>query len=169
MCGLGLPPMPGINSAAPPKPQMEPPVQVLRKFDLWLGKTLFIPPIVKLCHLTRQSQYAVSRLFWFMAMLSGLYRADNAVDYLIFGLGSFFMMLTASLRADRPTASWFWFRMVVVLGLILRLFSAIEDGTLAGVEYWIFILFAEYAATIRTLPPRASAERKQKLAEAGEG
>lgn len=141
---------------------------VLRKFDLWIGKTLFIPPIVKLCHLTRQSQYAVSRLFWFMAMLSGLYRADTAADYLIFGMGSFFMMLTASLRADHPTASWFWFRMVAFLGLAMRLGSAIAGASLIGIEYWLFILFAEYAATIRTLPPRESGKKLRNLAEAHE-
>lgn len=139
---------------------------MLRKFDLWIGKTLFIPLIVKMCHATRQSQYAISRLFWFMAMLSGLYRAETAIDYLIFGLGSFFMMLTASLRADQPTSSWFWFRMIAFLGLIMRGASAAAEGSLIGIEYWLFILFAEYAATIRTLPPSESRKKARDMVEA---
>ena len=47
------------------------------KIDHWIGKTLFVPPIVKLCQLTRQSQFAVSRLFWFVAAQEGLYRAER--------------------------------------------------------------------------------------------
>ena len=45
--------------------------------DAWVGKTLFIPPIIKLCQLTRQTQFAVSRLFWFIAALDGFYRANT--------------------------------------------------------------------------------------------
>ena len=37
----------------------------LAKLDQWIGTTLFIPPIIKFCQLTRQSHYACSRLFWF--------------------------------------------------------------------------------------------------------
>ena len=36
---------------------------------------MFVPPIVKLCQLTRQTQFAVSRLFWFIAALDGFYHA----------------------------------------------------------------------------------------------
>jgi len=141
---------------------------LIRKFDMWIGKTLFVPPIIKLCHLTRQSQYAISRLFWFMAMLSGLYRADSVLDYTIFGLGSFLMMLTASLRADQPTDSWLGFRMICLVALILKLPAAAMTGQWLGMEYWLFILIAEYAATIRTLPPRETKEKARKLAEAKE-
>jgi hypothetical protein len=31
---------------------------------------------------------------------------------------------------------------------------------LAGVEFWVFVLFAEYAATIRTLPPKEISKRR---------
>lgn len=49
----------------------------LTKIDYWIGKNLFVPPIVKLCQLTRQSQFAMSRLFWFIAALDGFYRAET--------------------------------------------------------------------------------------------
>ena len=35
------------------------------------------PVCFRLCHLLRQSQYAIARLFWFAAILSGLYRANH--------------------------------------------------------------------------------------------
>src|SRR3546814_1241528 len=47
------------------------------KIDHWIGRMLFVPPIIKLCQLTRQSQFAVARLFWFIASLVGFYRSEE--------------------------------------------------------------------------------------------
>src|SRR3546814_14333029 len=77
----------------------------LTSIDLWIGKKLFVPPIIKLCQLTRQSQFAVSRLFWFIAALDGFYRAETLLGSILFGGMSIVMMVTASLRADMPTRS----------------------------------------------------------------
>ena len=140
---------------------------MLSRIDFWIGKTLFLPLIIKLCHLLRQSQYAIARLFWFAAMLSGLYRADHAVDYLVFGLGSFIMMLTASLRADRPTRSQLWFRMLAIVALAVRIATIAAGGSLDGIEFWTFVLIAEYATTIRTLPPRNVKKTSARSANAG--
>jgi hypothetical protein len=87
---------------------------ILTDIDLWIGKTLFVPPIVRLCQLTGQSQFAVSRLFWFIAALDGFYRSETLVSSIVFGLMSLFMMLTASLRADMPARSSVWFRMLAL-------------------------------------------------------
>jgi hypothetical protein len=126
----------------------------LAKLDHWIGKNLFVPPIVKLCQLTRQSQYAVSRLFWFVAALDGFYRADSLFSSVLFGVLSLVMMVTASLRADMPTQSSMWFRLFALAFLILDLVTGAATGKWAGTEFWLFVLIAEYAATIRTLPPR---------------
>jgi len=126
----------------------------LTAIDLWIGKTLFLPPIIKLCQLTGQSQFALSRLFWFIAALDGFYRADTLFAAIIFGLMSLFMMLTASLRADMPANSSLWFRMLAILFLGLDLLKGVQTGEWAGTEFWLFVLIAEYAATIRTIPPR---------------
>jgi hypothetical protein len=128
----------------------------LAKLDHWIGKNLFVPPIVKLCQLTRQSQYAVSRLFWFVAALDGFYRADTLFSSVLFGALSLVMMVTASLRADMPTRSSMWFRLFALAFLILDLITGAATGKWAGTEFWLFVLIAEYAATIRTLPPRES-------------
>ncbi len=86
----------------------------LARMDLWIGKTLFVPPIVRFCQLTRQSQFAVSRLFWFVAALDGFYRADSLLSAILFGVLSIVMMVTTSLRADMPTRSSMWFRLVTI-------------------------------------------------------
>jgi hypothetical protein len=70
------------------------------------------------------------------------------------------MMITAVRRADAPTPTFMWFRMLSVALFVLDLLKVAITGEWAGVEFWIFVLFAEYAATIRTLPPRELSSRK---------
>lgn len=123
------------------------------EIDQWIGKTLFVPPIIKLCQVTRQSQFAVARLFWFIAALDGLYRAETVVGAVIWGGLSVVMMITAARRADSPTASFRFFRLLGIALLVLDLLKGAATGAWAGAEFWVFVLIAEYAATIRTLPP----------------
>jgi len=130
----------------------------LTEIDHWIGKTLFVPPIIKLCQLTRQSQFAVARLFWFIAALDGFYRAETLFMSVIWGGLSLFMMITASRRADSPTVSFMFFRLLAIAMLILDLLGGITAGTWAGSEFWVFVLIAEYAATIRTIPPKAKSK-----------
>lgn len=135
------------------------------QIDLWIGKTLFFPPIIKFCHLTRQSQFAVSRLFWFAAALDGLYRAETMMGQVIWGGMSIFMLLTAGRRADSPTVSFMFFRLLALALLILELVKSAASGEWLGVEFWVFVLFAEYAAAIRNLPPAATARPRQHATE----
>lgn len=132
----------------------------LSDIDLWIGKTLFVPPIVKLCQASGQSQYAVSRLFWFMTALDQLRLAETLGGQIVAGLFSLFMMVTASMRADMPAYSIMGFRLLAVALLALDVAHALVAGKWAGVEIWLLILFAEYAATIRTIPPADVAGRK---------
>ena len=128
------------------------------RIDLWIGKTLFVPPIIKLCQLTRQSQFAVSRLFWFIAALDGFYRADTLFSSILWGGVSVLMMITASQRADSPTVSFMFFRLLGVVFLVFDLVKGAATGAWAGTEFWVFVLVAEYAATIRTVPPREASK-----------
>ncbi len=132
---------------------------ILARIDGWIGRTLFVPPIVKLCQRTGQSQYAVSRLFWFVAALDGLYRADTLVSAILFGVLSVVMMVTASLRADWPTHSSMLFRMLAVVFLALDVLRGLVQHDWAGVEFWVIVLAAEYAASIRTIPPAETKKR----------
>lgn len=136
------------------------------KIDHWIGKTLFVPPIIKLCQITRQSQFAISRLFWFIAALDGFYRAETLFGSLLWGGLSIIMMVSAGWRADTPTISFMFFRLLAVSMLILDFLRGLLDGEWAGIEFWIFVLVAEYAAIIRNIPPKESAEAKPKLSRA---
>jgi len=135
------------------------PVKIFSDIDVWIGKTLFVPPIVKLCQLTRQSQFAVSRLFWFITALDGFYRAETLFGSILWGGMSVVMMISATRRADYPTASLMPFRLLAMLFLIIDVVEGAVMGVWAGIEFWIFVLIAEYAATIRSVPP-SEAQRK---------
>ena len=125
----------------------------MNDIDAWIGKTLFLPPIIKLCQATGQTQFAVSRLFWFIAALDQLRIAESLASKIIAGLFSLFMMVSASFRADMPAFSMMWFRMMAVGFLVLDVAHGVTSNQWKGVEIWVLVLFAEYAATIRTIPP----------------
>ena len=132
-------------------------------FDVWIGKTLFVPPIIKFCQLTRQSQYAASRLLWFVTALDQLRIASSLASQVIAGLFSLFMMFTASFRADMPAFSMRWFRMVALAFLTLDVTAGVLGNDWKGVEIWLFVLFAEYATTITTIPPAETGEKSRAL------
>lgn len=140
---------------------------IFAKIDQWIGKNLFIPPIIKFCHLTRQTQFAVARLFWFVAALDAFYHAKTLFSTILWGGMSLVMMVTATRRADDPTASFMLFRMLGVLLFLLDTLRGVLTGEWAGLEFWLFVLIAEYAATIRTLPPRELPSKKAARAPAG--
>lgn len=125
-----------------------------------------MPPIIKLCQLTRQSQFAVSRLFWFIAALDGFYRAETLFGSVLWGAISVVMMVSATWRADSPTASSMLFRLVAVFLLALDLLKGVATGEWAGFEFWIFVLVAEYAAIIRTIPPKETSRTAAEVSEA---
>lgn len=137
--------------------------------DVWVGKTLFVPPIIRFCQATRQSQYAVSRLLWFVTALDQLRIATSLSSQIIAGLFSLFMMFTASLRADIPAFSMMWFRMMALILLLLDIFSGVVSGAWKGVEIWVLVLFAEYAATIHTIPPIEDRKGAKSLRPGGAG
>ncbi|GAA4647611.1 hypothetical protein GCM10023115_55730 [Pontixanthobacter gangjinensis] len=135
------------------------------KIDHWIGKTLFVPPIIKLCQLTRQSQFAVSRLFWFIAALDGFYRAETLLGSVLWAGLSVLMMFAAAQRADTPNTSFIFFRLLAMVMLVVDIVRGFATGEWAGIEFWVFVLIAEYAAIIRTIPPKSSADSAIKVSE----
>ena len=136
------------------------------KLDHWIGRTLFVPPIIKLCQLTRQSQFAVSRMFWFIAALDGFYRSDTLFGSVLWGGISVIMMVSATRRADVPTNSFLFFRLLAIVMLVLDLLKGAVTGEWAEIEFWLFVLIAEYAAIIRTIPPREKRKSAKQVAMA---
>lgn len=136
------------------------------EIDRWIGKTLFVPLIIRFCQLTRQTQFAAARLFWFIAALDGFYRADTMAGSILWGGVSVIMMLTAARRADQPTSSFRFFRLLAAGAFVIDIIQGVAIGAWTGGEFWILVLLAEYAATIRTLPPQQKEFRSAKTAQA---
>ncbi len=136
------------------------------KVDRWVGRTLFVPPIIKFCQVTRQSQFAVSRLFWFITAMDGFYRAETLFGSLLWGGLSIVMMISAVRRADIPTVSFLYFRLLAMFVLAIDLAKGVATGEWAGIEFWILVLVAEYAAAIRTIPPAKAADRATRMSGA---
>ncbi|QGN56423.1 hypothetical protein GKE62_11205 [Novosphingobium sp. Gsoil 351] len=136
------------------------------KVDHWIGRTLFFPPTIKLCQLTRQSQFAVSRMFWFIAALDGFYLAETLFGSVLWGGMSAIMMIGATRRADVPTISFLFFRLLAIAFLVLDFVKGVTTVEWAGIEFWLFVLTAEYAAIIRTIPPREADKSGRKIVTA---
>lgn len=135
------------------------------KIDHWIGKTLFAPPIIKLCQLTHQSQFAVSRLFWFITALDGFYRAETLFGSILWGGLSVLMMFSAAQRADSPATSFMFFRLLAIVMLAVDMVRGSATGEWAGIEFWVFVLVAEYAAIIRNIPPKEPAKSAAKVSK----
>jgi hypothetical protein len=80
---------------------------------------------------------------------------------------SIVMMVLAARRADTPTASFMFFRLLAVVMLILDIGQGAASGDWAGFGFWLFVLVAEYAATIRTIPPRRTSGRMERGGQPG--
>ncbi|AMK26123.1 MULTISPECIES: hypothetical protein [Sphingobium] len=134
-------------------------MNMLSRLDVWLGTTLFHPPIILVCQLTRQSQYALYRALWFFAACHATYYGLTAEKGLVF---SVFMwgwvvatLVNATLYPDRPARSSGFFRGIFWIFFLsgaafVPLTGTVTDGTVRA----LIVLFAEYAATIKTIPPR---------------
>lgn len=104
-----------------------------------------------LCRTTRQSNAAVARLFWFLAAIDGYCHATNFVSLITFSGMTAFMLVAGSLHADRHTRSRFSFRVLGLGLLLLFIIRALLTRTWAGTEFWLFVLFAQYAP-VATIP-----------------
>lgn len=140
-------------------------MNLLIRLDAWAGKTLFHPPIILVCQLTRQSQYALSRALWFFAACHATYYAMAQGAGWFWSIFLWFfvlsMLLSAAIRPDRPARSSGFMRALFWASLISGVISTAATGIITNATVRsIIILFAEYAATIRTLPPRKPRESK---------
>lgn len=135
----------------------------MKRLDIWLGKTLFHPPIIALCHATRQSQYAVHRALWFFAALHATYYAkDDGWGWAIFMWSWVIISFIGAVAVpDMEAKSHGFFRAVYWIFFLIGVAGFVVLGDLSnGTVRALMILFAEYAATIKTLPPRRTREKK---------
>lgn len=144
-------------------------MMLLSRLDVWLGKTLFHPPIILACQIMRQTQYAVHRALWFFAFCYAAYYArEIGWAWLVFvWLGVLGMFTSAAWFPDREVRSRGWVRFLLWQCLAFNLAELFLFSRLSpGLAQNIIILFAEYAATIKTIPPRRKRERRTSAKEA---
>ena len=135
----------------------------LKRIDAWLAKHLFHPPVILLCQLTGMTQYAIYRYIWWVVALVLLARSGGVhwswqAVIIIFTLGR---TLSAGWKPDRPAEASGFLRAVFLLTLPLYLLALVAFGKGFGAAQTIALLFAEYAVTIRTIPPRSTREEKR--------
>lgn len=136
---------------------------MIARFDAWLGRTMFHPPIIWICQMTRQTQYALSKLIWFGVALYMFSKAEGALGNIFFGAVAFVAAVRAGAAADEEESSFRWLRMFIFSLMALDVIANIALGRspLTGTNAAnVAMLFAEYACTIKTIPPRRKRERK---------
>ncbi|WP_257540568.1 hypothetical protein [Sphingobium sp. CFD-1] len=142
---------------------------ILSRLDAWLGKTLFHPPIIALCQLTRQTQYAISGALWFFACCHATYYAqhDGWGWAIVLWLVTITAFIGATLFPDHERQSSGLFRLFFWSLLLLEIPAMLLVGHVRATAIRdVIILFAEYAATIKTIPPRRKRERNASAKEA---
>ena len=155
---------------------------ILRRLDAWLGRTLFVPPIVSFCHATRQNQHEAAACFqiaaFFVLCWDVVREASFAWEYLFLPLFLFFIVSIYHHafmlgRTSHPTPvlryfAWFVLAANVGLWLLTAAHGTIDD--LRNELFWTLVIAAEYALSIDNLPPRRKrdvrATRSQARSEA---
>ena len=140
----------------------------LHAIDAWIGKTLFHPPIILACQLLRQSQYAFSRAMWFFVFVHSLWFDDHRswAWTAMVGVFCIVQLIMAVRFPDAPLPDHFGWR---VFFLALSLVNVANYATTGqgGVVLanGVMVLFAEYARTIRTIPPRETRQSRHAARE----
>lgn len=142
-------------------------MNVLPRIDAWIGKVLMHPPIILICQLARISQHAFNRYLWWIVALHALWQDDHrqiafTLFFILFALAR---TVSAARDPDRESRSTLFLRIFFLAALITSVamlpFGYHLDGTDLDT---LMALIAEYAATIRTIPPREIREEKRNAA-----
>lgn len=131
---------------------------MLRRFDTWLGSKLFVPIIIRICQATGITQLRFFVLTWWVATLWQFYWLTHGFwGYVFVGVCLLTWTLAAGLnRSLGINDSRYWFRLLVIIGTVLDL--AIQDKW-QSLAFDVMILAAEYALTIKTIPPKQVKEK----------
>jgi len=139
---------------------------MLDRLDRWFGTEIMQPPIIWLCQLTGMTQRTVYRYGWMLAAWTLVMRISfEGIGDWVFAVVAILLTIMETARAafmpDAPTPRSDFLRRIVLLFAIfdvVRLAMGTAQHGFHGFtrsHAWdLFALFAEYAKTVDTIPPR---------------
>lgn len=122
--------------------------RMLTRADNWLAEQLIAPVMAVFLRSTRQSKSAASRMFWFLVALDGYYHANNLFALIVFSAMAVLMLVAGSLHAEANTRSRLRFRLLGLCFLLVFAARGMITGVWQGVEFWVLVTFAQYAAAV---------------------
>lgn len=138
---------------------------MIAAIDRWIGKTLFVPPIVRLCQCTGWSQFLVHNYLYligsYMLLMAALNKGESA------GV-TFFLALVLTVKIGRNPEypgyeSRFLRYFLIVMNCVHAYAHATGKHVFGAGPDWdmscpvgMMWLTAEYARTIKTIPPLES-------------
>lgn len=138
---------------------------MIRCADYWIGTRFFHPPIIWICQRLGLTQHAFSRYAWLAATLTIPARIGSGSEYanggfILFAIlaGVVITVATACLL-DVPTTPLLGLRLLLWFIASAQIIAQIASSHFGTDSFWAFSwtmigLFAEYAKTISTIPPR---------------
>jgi hypothetical protein len=145
-------------------------VTIFRRFDAWAGLRLFHPPIIRFCQWTGYTQWRLHRDMWFAAALWITWDSWRDGDpwwwvAILLALCIVMGARAAFVPAGEPeTGRALWMRMLLWGILALSLPIVVAEGRPFELLDNLWLLTAEYAATITDIPPREK-RRARRLRE----
>lgn len=148
---------------------------MISRFDAWIGKHLFVPPIVRWCQFTGMTQHAVASYCSWISGLVWLWCVDISDSwflwflYGIMVLAVIFNTIRAGMTPDTPSRPMPWLRKFIEVWLVIDLSLGVAvlvvDGHAGALlhwttPFWLLILIGEWASTITTIPPKEVKEAK---------
>jgi hypothetical protein len=132
--------------------------------DHWVGKTLFIPIIIKVCQKAHVSQYIFASYSSASATMYWLWLFQGVAPwffYAVMVLIAVFQVSIVALRIELAHGSQKLTRWMCLF------FGTFDLVVLSAVTvFWALMLFAEYARTIDTIPPEEIKEPTRALVPA---
>ena len=145
---------------------------MIRRLDAWIGTKLFHPPIIWLCQRTGMSQFAVARYGWMLAAWTLVMRIsfEGVGDWIFSALVILVTVLEtwrAAVMPNSPSRRSDGLRVIILLFAMFDVGLLVVESARSGFPgfHWghawdLFALTAEYAKTVRTIPPREAQKRQ---------
>jgi len=131
---------------------------MLADLDAKVGKTMFHPIIIVVCQMLGWTQYQFSRAAHIIPPMIALYALSGWFTITVFGLALVVRIVNwwvkepeDESRSDGFNRGISW---VLFIFSVVHAIGAVDYQIISMIIFFIITLFAEYACTIKTIPPR---------------